>query len=240
MREISLTIRRCCKTKALTRKDVHFIFSLYSPLLKFFCFRFLLNRSGPSFVFLCSRFDYYVLQQQLNNIIAPPNVGLKKNILQFFSLFKSKRKLILRREKKTENKHTINQKRWPQQRTTIFSSLFDKGAIQPENETYVIEVQYLPDIKIQSEHKILLCATFIAIGQRIDTHSICVCEHFYIFFSFPARCSLYPPAAAAVHLLLLLLDMNRAPFGPFHLLLCGKRNGHKTNFVFTIHAIVCV
>lgn len=23
----------------------------------------------------------------------------------------------------------------------------------------------------------------------------------------------------------------------FHLLLCGKRNGHKTNFIFTIHTL---
>lgn len=79
------------KTKALTPKDVHFIFFFWFRCHLRFClyiFFLLLTiyNSGRSFVFLCSRFDYYVLQQQLNNTLHRP-VGLKKILSNFFSPF---------------------------------------------------------------------------------------------------------------------------------------------------------
>lgn len=112
------------------------------------------------------------------------------------------------------------------------------AAQQRANETRNRNVRYRPDIKIEA-YKILLCATFIAIGQRVSIR--------YAFFLVSITATTAATAAAADMCTLLfhrtmipssrcmLLDMNRAPFGPFHLLLCGKWNGHKTNFVFTIH-----
>lgn len=133
-------------------------FRLFFPLL----FQSIILDGCRLSVFLCSHFDYYVLQQQLNNTMHRP-VGLKKFSPIFFFPFRSK---YTKKGKKHQPKTTAT--------TTRKNGLIRAKTrrVQQEKKNTVIEVQYLPDIKIEA-NKILLCATFISIGQRVSIRCVC-------------------------------------------------------------------
>lgn len=147
-------------------------------------------------IILDGRSYFYVVASIImyfsNNSITPCTALLVlKNSLQFFFplifFFTLSFKYIYKKKK------NINQKRQPQQRERTVSLFFLIRVKQGEREyNSVIEVQYLPDIKIEA-NKILLCATFIAIGQRVSIRCCCfivvvVLFYFFLFCSSISNC----------------------------------------------------